>query len=187
MSAIPIEIKVGNEVVWKDGAPGPAYAKYECQAQGDETDGFIYFFGGEVNGGIDKQALTYSLTYGGYDLMRSRSTGARIINLLPGSQRFFVGGKDGDELRVDDYRSIYDFPTGPIVGLDINYSGGISFRFDGGGRHTISYSALFDGANTESGYFPDGFPTYGGEGPEPEESNNFWTNFRNCYETGVGP
>lgn len=209
--AKPIEIRVGSKLIWKDGAPGPAYGELQCNAwENDPGEGRVVTYLGEkppvpgpaceVFSGApllvyglslshavdDEMRLQIDLEKQGYDGWRVRLSDSNY-DRLDGNVNPWVDDGKGGEVPAAPAKIVVG-PDGsvkvftrPVVRV------GDEEVVTGLATLALSFSAAEISAALDvslAGMYPAGFDTFGGEGgppPEPEPTG-FWTGFRKCYE-----
>ena len=209
--AKPIEIRVGSKLIWKDGAPGPAYAELQCNAwENDPGEGRVVTYHAdlppapgpacEVFSGApfvdyrlslyhavdDEMGLWIDLKKLGYDGWTVRLSDSND-DRLDGNVRPWADDGEGGE--------VPGAPAKIVVGPDgsvnvftrpVVWVGGENV-VTGPATLALSFSAAEISAALDvslAGMYPAGFGTFGGEGgppPEPEPTG-FWTGFRKCHE-----
>ena len=207
--AKPIEIRVGPKLIWKDGAPGPAYAELQCYAWETAPDkGSVSTYRGgkppvpgpacEVVSGAPFVDYSLSLRHATVDVMRlwiditkQASEGWRVR--LSDSNYDRLDGRV--DPRVDDGEGgqVPGAPAKIVVGPDGSVEVftrpviwvGAEEVVTGPATLALSFSAAEISAALDvslAGMCPRGFRTFGGEGPAPEPETGFWTGFRKCHE-----
>ena len=208
--AKPIEIRVGPKLIWKDGAPGPAYAELQCYAREyapDEGRISTYYAdlppvpgpACEVVSGApfvdyslslhhatdDVMVLQIDITKQGLDGWRVRLSDSND-DRLDGNVHPWVDDGAGGEVPGAPAKIVVG-PDGsvkvftrPVVWV------GDEEVVTGLVTLALSFSAAEISAALDvslAGMYPAGFDTFGGEGPPPEpEPTGFWTGFRKCHE-----
>lgn len=209
--AKPIEIRVGSKLIWKDGAPGPAYGELQCYAwENDPGEGRVVTYRGEkppvpgpaceVFSGApllvyglylshavdDEMGLRIGLEKQGYDGWRVRLSDSNYDS-LDGYVSPLVDDGEGGEVPGAPAKIVVG-PDGsvkvftrPVVWV------GDEEVVTGPATLALSFSAAEISAALDvslAGMYPADFDTFGGEGeppPEPEPTG-FWTGFRKCHE-----
>ena len=209
--AKPIEIRVGPKLIWKDGAPGPAYAELQCYARESAPNkGRVSTYYAdlppvpgpacEVVSGAPFVGYSLSLYHATDDVMVLRINltkqgrdGWRVVlsdsndDRLAGNVRPWVDDGEGGE--------VPGAPAKIVVGPDgsvkvfvrrVEWVGGVQI-VTGPAKEALSFSpaGISAALNVDlAGMYPARFDTFGGEGPppEPEPETGFWTGFRKCHE-----
>lgn len=206
--AKPIEIRVGSKLIWKDGAPGPAYAELQCYAQEYGPDeGRVSTYHAdlppvpgpacEVVSGAPFVDYSLSLYHATDDEME-----LRIVITKQGQDGWRVLLSDSNGDRLDRNGNLFvdggGVPVAPakiVVGPDGSvevFTRPVVWVGDeevvtGPATLALSFSAAEISAALDvslAGMYPADFDTFGGEGgppPEPEPTG-FWTGFRKCHE-----
>ncbi len=208
--AKPIEIRVGPKLIWKDGAPGPAYAELQCYAQEygpDEGSLSTYYADLPPVPGPACEVVS-GAPFVGYSLSLYHATDGvmalRIDITKKGSDGWRVRLSDSNYDRLDGNVSplvddgeggeVPGAPAKIVVGPDgsvrvfvrrVEWVGGVQI-VTGPVTLALSFSAAEISAVLDvslAGMYPAEFDTFGGEGPPPEpEPTGFWTGFRKCHE-----
>ena len=206
--AKPIEIRVGSKLIWKDGAPGPAYAELQCYARESGPDkGRVSTYNAdlppvpgpacEVVSGVPFVGYSLSLYHATDDVMALRID---ITKQGRDGWRVYLAdaydegdGLDGDVSPWADDGEGGEVPAAPakiVVGPDgsvkvfvrrVEWVGGVQI-VTGPATLALSFSAAEISAALDvslAGMYPAGFDTFGGEGGPP---TGFWTGFRKCHE-----
>lgn len=201
----PIEIRVGSKLIWKDGAPGPAYGELQCNAwENDPGKGRVVTYRGkkppvpgpacEVVSGALFVDYGLSLSHAVDDAMR-----LRIDLKKQGLDGWLVRLSDSKDYRLDGHVGPWvdggagsEVPGAPakiVVGPDGSvkvFTRPVVWVGDeevvtGPATLALSFSAAEISAALNvslAGMYPAGFDTFGGEG----EPTGFWTGFRKCHE-----
>ena len=207
--AKPIEIRVGSKLIWKDGAPGPAYGELQCNAwENDPGEGRVATYLGEkppvpgpaceVFSGApllvyglslyhavdDEMGLWIDLEKQGHDGWRVRLSDSND-DRLEGNVSPWVYDGEGVEVPGAPAKIVVG-PDGsvkvftrPVVWV------GDEEVVTGLATLALSFSAAEISAalNVDLAWmYPARFYTFGGEGPPPEPETGFWTGFRKCHE-----
>ena len=208
--AKPIEIRVGPKLIWKDGAPGPAYAELQCYAQEygpDEGSVSTYYAdlppvpgpACEVVSGAPFVDYSLSLYHATDDVMvlwidleKQGLDGWRVRLSDSNYERL-----DGNVSPLVDDGAGGEVPGAPakiVVGPDGSvkvFTRPVIWVGDeevvtGPATLALSFSAAEISAALDVSLaviYPSDFDTFGGEGPPPEpEPTGFWTGFRKCHE-----
>ena len=204
--AKPIEIRVGPKLIWKDGAPGPAYGELQCNAwENDPGEGRVVTYYAdlppvpgpacEVVSGAPFVDYSLSLYHATDDVLRIDITKQGIDGW-----RVRLSDSNYDDLDgfvspwVDDGEGgqVPGAPAKIVVGPDGSvkvFTRPVVWVGDekvvtGPATLALSFSAAEISAALDvslAGMYPAGFDTFGGEGPPPEPTG-FWTGFRKCHE-----
>lgn len=208
--AKPIEIRVGSKLIWKDGAPGPAYGELQCNAwEIDPGKGRVVTYRGEkppvpgpacevVSGApfVDYSLSLYHATDDAMELwidLEKHNYGGWRVHLSDSNYDHLYGdvspwADDGEGGEVPGA------PAKIVVGPDGSvkvFTRPVVWVGDeevvtGPATLALSFSAAEISAALDvslAGMYPAGFDTFGGEGPPPEpEPTGFWTGFRKCHE-----
>ena len=208
--AKPIEIRVGPKLIWKDGAPGPAYAELQCYAQEyDPDEGSVSTYHAdlppvpgpacEVVSGAPFVDYSLSLYHATDDVMELRidlekqgldGWSVRLSDSnyddLDGNVSPWVDDGAGGEVPGAPAKIVVD-PDGSVKVFTRRVVWvGDEEVVTGPATLALSFSAAEISAALDvslAGMYPGGFDTFGGEGPPPEpEPTGFWTGFRKCHE-----
>ena len=203
--AKPIEIRVGSKLIWKDGAPGPAYAELQCDAwENDPGEGRVTTYvesaapvpgpgpACEVVSGAPFVDYSLSLYHATDDVMELRID---ITKQGHDGWRVVLSDYNDDRLdgfvnpRIDDGAG-GDAPAAPAkitIGSDgtvrvfvrrVEWVGGVQI-VTGPAEEALSFdpSDISAALNVDlAGMYPAMFDTFGGE------ETGFWTGFRKCHE-----
>ena len=203
--AKPIEIRVGSKLIWKDGAPGPAYAELQCYAREyDPGEGRVSTYHAdlppvpgpacEVVSGApfvdyrlslyhatdDVMVLRIDITKQGLDGWLVRLSDSNY-DRLDGNVRPWVDDGEGGEVPGAPAKiTIGSDGTVRVFVRRVEWVGGVQI-VTGPATLALSFSAAEISAALDvslSGMYPADFDTFGGEGPP----TGFWTGFRKCHE-----
>lgn len=209
--AKPIEIRVGSKLIWKDGAPGPAYAELRCEAwESGPDEGRLATYRGsaepvpvpacEVLSGVPLLVYGLSIYHPVDDAMglwidiaRQAADGWRVVlsdhndDSLVGSVNPWIDdGAGGYAPAALAKITIGSDGTVRVFVRRVELVGGVQI-VTGPAEEALSFdpSDISAALNVDlAGMYPAGFDTFGGEGPppEPEPETGFWTGFRKCHE-----
>ncbi len=206
--AKPIEIKVGSKLIWKDGAPGPAYGELQCNALkiAPPTEWLLRTYLGEkppvpgpgpaceVFVGAPLLGYVLSLFHAGDD-----RRGLLIDLKRQGRDRWLLllAVPHGDHLVVNVPPWAYDGEGGAVPGapakIVVGPDGSVKVFtrpvvwvgdeevVTGPATLALSFSAAEISAALDvslAGMYPAIFNPFGGV-PVP---TGFWTGFRKCHE-----
>ena len=208
--AKPIEIRVGSKLIWKDGAPGPAYAELQCYAQEYGPDeGSVSTYHADLPPVPGPACEVVSgAPFVGYSLSLHHATDDVMVLRIDITKRYLDGWRvrlsnsNYDRLdgwvnpRADDGEGgeVPGAPAKIVVGPDGSVKVFTRPVVWVGGEEVVTGPATlalsFDPSEISAaldvslaGMYPAFFDTFGGEGPPPEpEPTGFWTGFRKCHE-----
>lgn len=208
----PIEIYVGEQLIWKDGAPGPEYAALDCYAEDDaypsvSDAGTLRTYKGtrpsalspacSVVFGTPTDSGDFSLTFSGADDYYYVSLDASPL----GNDGWRINLSDQNEGKPQDIGFLdffYDDEATPArmskIVMGVNGTLDIYVRALDSANETLFFVGADDWLSTSIDLFSWGigamypiyFRTFGGNHPSAgHPSAGFWTNLRKCKEIGV--
>ena len=208
--AKPIEIRVGPKLIWKDGAPGPAYAELQCYAREYAPgEGRVSTYHADLPPVPGPACEVVSgAPFVDYSLSLYHATDDAMELWIDITKR---GGGDGWRVRLSDSNGdrldgwvnpwaddgeggqVPGAPAKIVVGPDGSvkvFTRPVVWVGDeevvtGPATLALSFSAAEISAALDvslAGMYPADFDTFGGEGPAPEPETGFWTGFRKCHE-----
>ena len=192
--AKPIEIRVGSKLIWKDGAPGPAYAELQCYAKDDahpdvSDEGRLWtYWLRDDEGGLQPPPnpscrVVLGAPQDGFALSFNSVPGDAPVGIIVlvspqggDGWRITVSEGDGKPEHVGDLPLSYaeGVPAG-LSSVSMSSAGvldvyvrplGEEYGVFGSGPEKLAESFNLFGYQLGSTY-PSAFGTLGGNGPEP--------------------